>query len=153
MRECPSCGAITGKLRSGPDHRRFFAIIHAVYQMWPEDHEFQPDSSEHLRAWLTCEAGFRDVTTIMLADNADVSAAQHAILTAAIAGALKAAGAMAFVVPHPPNAAYVVRPKSIAWDKLGQAQFAAVRTAVEEVIFAETGLVAGEVLTEKERAA
>ena len=52
LRICPHCGCELVKARSPRHHRFFFAVIAHAYENWPEAHDFQPDSAEHLRAWL-----------------------------------------------------------------------------------------------------
>ena len=87
--KCPQCGHVADS-RSTPDHRRFFARIHAAFHHWPEAHEFQPDDAEHLRAWLLCKAGYRDVTTIPV-EYADSEPALLRLVTLTVEGAVKAA--------------------------------------------------------------
>ena len=145
---CPKCGSALHKPRSTEDHRRFFGLIKAAFDHWPEAHEFHPDSPEHLRAWLLCKAEYRDVTMIDLEfADADASLSKLAIL--AIEAAIKAAGAYAFVRPNSTGrAAAVFRPKSISFDALDQKKFAPLREAVEHVIEVETGLKAEDLLKE-----
>lgn len=146
---CPHCGGILHKHRSEPDHRRFFGLISAAFANWPERHDFQPSSAEHLRAWLLCKAGHYDVTTIPL-DHDHPAVAKLAVLAAE--AAVKAAGAYAFIRPHG-HALAVFSAKSIAWDKLSQRDFAPIRQAVEDVITAEIGVEADTLLRQHERAA
>lgn len=146
MQECPHCGVVLTKHRSGPDHRRFFAVIKAAFHHWPSGHEFTPDSPEHLRAWLTCRAGYRDSTPIYLPD--DATETMRVLFRLGIEAAIRAANGYAFVTPYR-DAVAVHTPKSIAWDKLNQKDFGALRTAVEDVIKAETGLDAEQLLTEQ----
>lgn len=149
IRECPHCGKPIMKGRSSPDHRRFFAVIKHAFQQWPENHRFQPDDAEHLRAWLTCRAGYRESTPIILPDGADET--MQLVFLLGIESALRAADSVAFVLAHG-NGVAVITPKSIAFDKLGQRDFAAVRTAVEDTIAAEIGITADELLKHGEAA-
>lgn len=146
---CESCGQPLKRARSEPDHRRFFALIAAAYANWPERHEFQPSSSEHLRAWLICKAGHYDVTTIPIEDGHPAVAK---LATLAAEAAIKAAGTHAFVRPHG-SALAVFAAKSIAWDKLSQRDFSPIRQAVEDIIEAEVGVPVDRLLKEHERAA
>ena len=62
--KCPHClGDIEKKTkpRSLDQMRRFFAVLRAMYAHWPESAGFQPHSEEHLRKWVTCMAGHREV--------------------------------------------------------------------------------------------
>lgn len=150
MLECPHCGVVLTKNRSGPDHRRFFALIKAAFDQWPENHDFTPDSAEALRAWLTCKAGYRNSTPVMLPDEADDH--MKLLFRLGIESSIRAAGGVAFVVPYRDGVA-VISPKSIAWDKISQKDFGAVRSAVEDVIKAETGLDPDQLLKQTEAAA
>jgi hypothetical protein len=150
QRECPHCGKIITKHRSSPDHRRFFAVIQRAFEHWPEAHEtFAPESPEHLRAWLLCKAGFREATPIMLPD--DATDHMRGLFRLAIEASVRAAGGYAWVVPYQSGAA-VVKPKSIAWSKVGQSEFSEIRSAVEEIIAAEVGVTADELLKHGEAA-
>jgi len=154
MQKCPSCGHVLdghAKARSLPDHRRFFGVIRAAFHHWNEAHEFQPDNEEHLRKWLLCKAGYRDVTTIPC-EFAEDQPALLRLVTLAAEGAVKAAGGYAFLRPHGGGIA-VFSAKSIAWDKLKQSQFHEIRDAVEAVIKSETGMEPEQLLKETEAAA
>lgn len=49
---------LSSKPRSGPQHRRLFALIKAAWKHWPETHEVQCGSPEGLRDYLQIKAGF-----------------------------------------------------------------------------------------------
>jgi hypothetical protein len=132
---CPACGAPNSK-RSLPDHRRLFGIISNAYANWPESHEFQPDSADHLRAWLLCKAGYRKTTTIPIEHD---HPAIIRLASLAAEGAIHAAGTYAFVRPHG-HAIAVISAKSMRFDKLDRKGFVALRDALEDVIEAESGL-------------
>lgn len=144
-KSCPHCGGLLTKPRSEPDHRRFFAIIHAAFNQWPETHEFQPDNAEHLRAWLLCKAGYRESTFIPV-EGDDPAVSRLAVL--GVEGALKAARSYAFVRPVGDGLA-IFTARSIAWDTLSQKDFGPIREAVEEIISAEIGVDADALLREK----
>lgn len=151
--KCPNCGfTLTehASVRSAPDHRRLFGLIRAAYHHWPENHDFQPDNAEHLRGYLLCKAGYRDVTTIPVEFAEDQPAVLKLVALAA-EGAVKAAKGHAFIRPHGAGLA-VFSAKSIAWDKLDQKAFGKVREAVEEVIKAETGIDPDQLLKEMDAA-
>ena len=151
--KCPSCGfPLTehSRARSPQDHRRFFKLIHSTYHHWPEANAFTPDSAEHLRAFLLCKAGYRDVTMIPCPEYADAKTIQ--MISAAAAAALKASKSYAFIRPHAGGLA-VFSPKSIAWDKLDQSGFNRIRDAVEAVIRDETGMEPDDILNHTEEAA
>lgn len=146
MKECPHCGCVLTKGRSLSDHRRFFALVNAAFGTWPENHPFQPESADHLRAWLTCKAGYRESTPIHMPDMA--TDRMRDLFRLSIEAAICAAGGVAFVVPYQDVVA-VIRPKSIAWDKLDQKEFGRLRDAVSDVIEAEMGVKAEQLLAEK----
>jgi hypothetical protein len=142
---CPHCGGVLTKVRSLPDHRRFFGVIRAAYEHWPEAHKFPPDNAEHLRAWLLCRSGYRNSVVIPV-EGSDPAVGRLVVLAAE--SAIKAAGAYAFVRPHASGLA-VFRPRSLAWDTLSQKEFGPIRQAIEDVITAETGLDCEQLLREK----
>jgi len=145
VKECPHCGSVLTKVRSLPDHRRFFGLIRAAFHHWPESHEFQPDNEEHLRAWLLCKSGYRDVVSIPI-DGEHPAVARLACLAAE--SAIKAAKGHAFVRPYASGLA-VISPRSIAFDTLSQKDFSPIRQAVEDVITAETGSDCDQLLQER----
>lgn len=146
IHECPHCGVVLTKSRSLPDHNRFHAIIDAAYSQWPERCEFQPDSKDQLRSWLTCKAGYRESTVIEMPEGS--TPAMQTMFRLSIENAIRAANGAAFVVPYKSGVA-VVRAKSIAWMKMGQREFNQLRSAVEDVIRLETGLDPEALLREK----
>lgn len=145
MRTCPDCGAVIDKKRSIPQHRRFFAIIHAAFHQWPENHEFHPESSEHLRAWLLCKAGWFSAKYIEAEEGADAK-----VIAASVEAAFEAADAVAFVRVHGDRVA-VFAPKSIEFASADQRAFAPIAQAVDEIIEEALGVPPGELL--KQRAA
>jgi hypothetical protein len=141
--KCPTCGQTRPKRpRSIDDHRRFFGVISAAFQNWPEAHEFQPDSKDHLRSWLLCKAGHRDVTTVPVESD---DPALRKLVVLAVEGSIKAARSHAFIRPHG-SAIAVFTARSINFETLDQKQFAPLRETVEQIIEAETGIKADDLL-------
>lgn len=99
-----------------------------------------------LRAWLICKAGYRESTPIHMPDLA--TERLRDLFRLSIEAAIAAAGGVAFVVPYRDVVA-VVRPRSIAWDKLGQTEFSRLRDAVSDVIEAEIGVKVEDLLREE----
>jgi hypothetical protein len=143
-------GARGPRVRSPQDHRRFFGVIRAAFMHWPENHPWQPEDPEHLRAWLLCRAGYKSVTEIPFEDH--WPDAMRELATLAAEAALKAAKSHAFVRPHP-GGLFVFTPKSLKFEELGQKEFGQIREVVEEVIKCETGREASELLRETGKAA
>lgn len=153
---CPHCGCkidAKSRPRSVDQLRRFFGVLRAMFRHWPETAEFQPDSEEALRKWVLVKAGHRETTDIPVAWAEDQPGLTK--LTAlSIESAVKAAGAYAFVRPHPEGGIVrVFKAKSIAFNKLGQEEFNALNDAVEVEYEKETGLDPETVLREDEKAA
>lgn len=148
-KDCPVCGSPTRRDRSLNDHRRLFGLINAAFQHWPETHEFRPENTEHLRAWLLCKARHCNVVSIPV-PSTDPAIIRLALLSAE--AALAASENRAFV--RPGNAGIsVFTPKSLAFSELDQSAFRHVREAVETVIEHEIGVSADELLRQTERAA
>lgn len=157
MSKCPHCQCdldpIKGRPRSVDQLRRFFGVLRAMYRHWPEAAEFQPESEEHLRKWALVKAGHREATDIPIAF-ADDHPGVTRLTSLAMEAAMKAAGAFAFVKPHPSGGLVrVFKAKSIAFDKLGQTQFNCLNDDVEAVYKSATGLDPQQVLKENGRAA
>lgn len=133
---CPECGCDLApkKRRSVPDHRRLFALIGKAFSNWPEAHDFQPETAEHLRAWLVCKAGWREATAYDLGERADA-----AVVALALQAGIKAAKGVGFVKVHGRSVA-VITPKSMDFRAMDQAEFGLLRDAIEAVIALETGI-------------
>lgn len=126
--------------RSSDDHRRFFGLVKAAFDQWPEAHEFQPDNAEHLRAYLLCRVGHRKTTVI------ETEEAASAVLV--VEAAFKAAGSYAFVRPYGAGLA-VYAPRSLSWDQLDQKKFNPIRDEVSALIESIVGVSADQLLKEK----
>lgn len=134
---CHHCGS---QPRSSDDHRRFFALVKAAFEQWPEGGDFTPDNIDHLRAYLLCKAGYRKTTMI--------ETDEPAATVAAIEAAFRAADTYAFVRPYGDGVA-VYSPKSLRFDKTDQKAFNAVRDEVSSIIESVIGVTAEQLLREK----
>jgi hypothetical protein len=112
----------------------FFAAIRQAHDNWPESHSFQPDSPEHLRAWLLCKAGYRDTLVHEVKDGAD-----PVWLADTIETSMRILKGHSFVV-HDHNRVIVITPKSIAFAKLKQSEFNEISQDVSDVLHAEIGI-------------
>ena len=127
-------GVAMSKPRSIDQHRRFFGLIAAAFHHWPESYKkFQPDSAEHLRAWLLVKAKRRTIKTFHMHDDASDTAALIPIVISMMTGKHSWAWAKG-------NDLYVCVPESIAFDKCTHAEFCKLNDDVDEVIRVETGL-------------
>lgn len=154
--KCPHCQCeidAKSKPRSVEQLRRFFGMLRAMYRHWPEDAEFQPESEEALRKWALIKAGHKDTTDVAV-PFADDQPGLTRLVAVSVEACVRGAGGYAFIRPHPDGGLLrVFKAKSIAFDKLGQAEFNALNDAVETVYARETGLDPETVLRENERAA
>lgn len=141
---CPECGAVFLKPRSLLDHRRFFSVIAKAYLQWPEAHPFFPESTEHLRAWCLIEAGYvsEEITeyegSTIVAQFPGLPREQAIqVFEMGIRFGVKSTNSdqsgFAFVKRRN-GTITVIRPQSIAFDRLSQKEFGPLRNAVEEVI-------------------
>jgi hypothetical protein len=150
--DCPHCGCEfplgkSGKPRSLDQHRRYFAMMRAVFMHWPESHEKQFADEKECRKWLQMKAGHREITARIPVIGVDREKVR--IIAEA---AIRAAGAYAIPVVHGTDL-IVFKPESIAFHKLSHLAFCALNDAVDEVIRAETGLDPNQLLQEQETAA
>ena len=121
------------KTRSLPQHNRFFALMQAAHNHWPEAHPFQPDSVEHLRAWLLVRAKHCVINSFKLADDATEAARLLPVITATMLRKHSWAKANG-------NELLVCVPISIDFKTTPQAEFSRICGDVEEIIESETGL-------------
>jgi hypothetical protein len=139
--QCEICGHDVGKdpgcKRSAKQLRLYFAMVSAYFHHWPEYVPFQPNSSEHLRAWLQTKAGYCSVTTYN----------EGAGFTS-----VESEGAYLFIA-RKGDAINAYSPRSIAFPKLSHRDACKLFDAVAEILEAETGLKHKEVLRESENAA
>ncbi len=81
MTSCPHCGCDNdAPPRSSVQHRRFFAVVAAAFDQWPHDHGFQPEDSEHLRAYLLIMAGWKEQAEVQFSKG-DPEAIEAAAIT------------------------------------------------------------------------
>lgn len=123
-----------GNGRSSKHHRLFFGAIIKAFMNWPDSHEFKPQDDEHLRAWLLCKAGYRDVTTHELQD-----ASMAESVAAMIEASINQSKAHGFAV-YNNNLVYVLTPKSISWGKLPQEEFNKISQSVSDILKAEINM-------------
>ena len=141
---CDHCPAKA--VRSLPQHRRLFGLIRAAHMHWPEAHDFQPLSEEHLRKWLLAKAGHHTVKTMTLSDMTSGEA------IALLEAAFHAAGAYSFV-KGTAGKVHIFTPKSIAFEKLHHKAACLLFDEIGAVIELELGIKADDLLRQTEAAA
>lgn len=143
--KCPICNAQDTQARSIPQHKRFFGVLRAAFYHWPEQAQFQPESEEHLRAYLLVKTGHHTL------HNVQVNTSAIELVLTTVRAALRAAGSYAFCETDG-NDIKIFKPKSIAFHKLSSRAFNELNQKVEEV-YREFGIDPDAVLNETERAA
>ena len=154
MSHCPNCGTVIEHARSGPDHRRFFALISAAFTNWPEHHEHQPANEEVLRAYLLIRAGHIDVVEVEIPTSSEESEAERARVRAIVEGACRAVICRLayYEMRVGDRALQIISAKSIDYATVRkQREFNGVREAVELIIEDALGRPAEQIL--KARAA
>lgn len=124
------------KLRSLDQHNRFFAVVAALFDQWPERHPFQPDNAEHLRAWLLVKAKHRVVAEFYISDVSP----EFIMAIPLIAFAMFRKHVWAW---QDGNKIKCCAAKSIAIygkEAIGHLEFCAINNAVDEIIKQETGI-------------
>lgn len=147
MIDCPHCGAEFDETpkrnkRSLPQHRRYFALIKAAYEHWPENNETQFTSAKECRKWLQMKAGHYKITArIPLAGMKPERAKMLA------EAAIRAAGS--YAVPEiRGDSLYVYSPLSIKIEALAHKRFCELNRTVEEIIAVNVGVTAEKLLKE-----
>ncbi len=125
--------------RSAPHHRLFFAAISEAFNQWPESHSFQPDNSEHLRAWLLVKAGYREKPLATRIEGDVPSASLMADFVERVVAVTMGTGKYGFAVVHGEHL-IVLTPRSIAWEELEQNDFNVVSQKVSDVLKAEVNM-------------
>jgi hypothetical protein len=150
-KHCPACGVVlesAAKRRSTAQHNRFFAICEATFTHWREDHEFRPRNAEHLRYYLEMKAGHFTVTK-----TARITSVDPDKLYALMMAFMKHSDDERLFLELDGNLLMQKKTLSIAYDKLGQAEFSKLKNAVCDVITIELGMDAEQLLRETESAA
>lgn len=143
---CPQCAA-KARPRSPEQHRRFFALIKAAFHHWPEGHARQFTSQDELRKWLQMKAGWREVGAQIPLSG--INPDKALFLAKAAIQAVESFAEPVFYK----DSLVIFKPKSIAFDKMKQAEFNDLNDAVSQVIEAEIGVPADRLLKETENAA
>ena len=150
---CYHCGMdprAPSKGRSLPQHKRYFAMIKALYHHWPESASFQPVTEEELRAWLQAKAGHREVAARIPIDG--LTSDQARMIAEGFLTAARKTGGYAWPVAVGSDLV-VVMSKSIAFGKLPHGEACKLFDEVAAVAEAETGLNIEAVMRETEKAA
>lgn len=146
---CPTCGRPRDKAkpRSIEQHRRYFCLLKAAFDNWPESHEHQFASVEELRKYLQMKAGHREVGASIPLTGVRKESAK--LLAEA---AIRAAGSYAIPVIHG-DTLVVFRPKSVAFEKLDHKAACALFDEVSAYIEEAIGVPADTLLRELEKVA
>lgn len=153
MTVCDKCGG-PARHRSDEAHGLLFAAITAAFSQWPHKHRFQPESPEHLRAWLLVEAGHVDFVDVDLTtyDVPTELAEKLAVSTVKAARSLLSDKIKPRVY-RTLDGIRLVAPRSIDYKTLGKREFQDVAQRVYEVIELELKVDPVKLVKETERAA
>lgn len=127
--KCPTC-----KRPMDDDKHRgfFFKAIAAAFENWPENAEFQPATTEHLRAWLLIEAGRYSTVDV---EGAEAVTIANMKVAAALLGRPHA-----FRMGRIANGVRVYAPVSMAKDAVSKKEFDAIALDVYNIIEAVVGV-------------
>jgi hypothetical protein len=150
LHACPECGCLLTKARSGPDHRRLFALIHAAFHHWPEG-GFQPRDAEHLRAYLLVKSGHFNAIGIPTPEGYAENEALRDLYRVAVESTAKAIDEVTGFHDYRVSASGIelLTPRSINWQTVGQKEFGRIRDAVEGLIETSLGVPVDQLLREK----
>ncbi len=129
---CPECGCILNDVRSIPAHRLFFGFLKHAFESWPDGAEFVPDNPEHLRAWALVQAGHRAPQYVFrFANKRELQIVQGFVSEEMRVD--RARGVYGWPVMQD-GGLTILRPASIAFDKLSQKKFNQITESVFKVI-------------------
>jgi len=132
--------------RSIQQHRRFFGMVAAAFQHWPDHFEFLPRDCEHLRKWLTAKAGYVHQVHVPVIG----SIGETVDLVEVVAEASTREDDHVFVRQTGPDRITVYRPKSIAFHSMGPQEFGLLNDKVSEIIEKVIG-VDGDTLLQRQK--
>lgn len=148
MTTCPVCDSklpiAGGKHRSLEQHRRYFAVIKAAFQQWPDRDQFT--SENDLRKYLQLCAGHGKVVAEI-----PLSGISKEVARFVATQAIKAAGEYALPVIRGDNLR-IIKPLSVAFDKMSHAEFCKLSDDVCAIVENTIGVSAENLLTERETA-
>ncbi|HXF55668.1 MAG TPA: hypothetical protein VNK52_16260 [Hyphomicrobiaceae bacterium] len=152
---CHDCPYRPDRPRSLPQHNRFFKLVDALYLHYPEDHWFRPRNRDHLRYWLTMLAGECDVVATVRMTGRRADSKQFCRVLREIVGRFKTLDHV--FIEADADCVVVKETRSLRFPPqrgaMSQARFNALCGRVEEIIAAEYGLAADDLLSWTERAA
>ncbi len=128
---CPTCRQVVPHPRSYERHKVLFALLKPALYYWPESETFQPNDTEHLRARLLVQVGWRDSEDLHIS-GAGNSRKRTMDLTLAFLNRKR---------PKPPvhweqlaDGIRVFWPRSVSYNKCTEDQFKKILNKVTEVI-------------------
>lgn len=154
MALCPQCDfdlgkTVGGRPRSVPQHRRYFKMVSAFHQHWPEWHPNQFARPEHLRKWAQMKCGHFEERG-RIGRNQFGADAERFIMGARWLVDLVGA----YVIPVVKGDDIIIYvPKSISFNKLPHNEAVRLMGDVEAFLEDQSGLKADDVLRETEQAA
>jgi hypothetical protein len=143
---CADCPARNRKPRSYEQHKRYFALMKATLPHWPDTHERVFANEVALRKWLQMKAGHCTSKAVDLYGIPEKKARLIVEATLAAAAPYSESRVMG-------RNLVIFTPLSINYDTLGHKDFCDLNNAVDEIIWAETGLNPDQLLQEQGKAA
>jgi hypothetical protein len=141
---CPVCESKLpvkgGTPRSLAQHKRYFAIIKAAFQQWPERDEFNDEND--LRKYLQLQAGHGVVVAEI-----PLPGIKKEVARFVAAQAIKAAGEYAMPLVRGNNLR-IVKPLSIAFDKMPHEEFCRLSDHVCAIIEHRIGVKVDDLIRE-----
>lgn len=145
---CPHCGCeIEKSKRSHPQLGRYFARLKAMFHHWPDTHDRQFSNENEFRAWIQMKAGYRDIVLDM-----PMSGIKGEVAAMIATTVLRSAGSYA-VAAAVKGRLVVLKPRSIAFHKMGPKEFSRLVDDVDAAYRNETGLDPDDVTRQTETAA
>lgn len=111
--------------RSRAQHNLLFHALCVIYGTWPEEHEFQPFSVDHLRYWLEVKAGWGEKVACKT---------QRDIMRVSASGWGRP---IWFGVED--GEVYAYLPRSISYDKMQPEEFKQLMSKIDEILLREVG--------------
>lgn len=125
--------------RSLPHHRFFFAFMREAFDNWPDDHRVQPPNEDWLRQWLMVRAGIKETAALAFESGTSPDPMGLVRMLKAITGTVTKRPIW-FSIDTSEGTIEAMWAKSVAFDKMDEAEFKETTSKVFKTIFDEVGI-------------
>jgi hypothetical protein len=127
---CPTCKQVVPHPRNYERHKVLWALLKPALYYWPESETFQPNDTEHLRARLLVQVGWRESEDLHISGGNS----RKRTLDVTLAFLNRKRPKPAVHWEQLPDGIRVFWPRSVAYNKCSEDQFKKILNKITEVI-------------------